>query len=218
MQTALWIIQGVLAGIFVVTGLTKLTQPREKMAAGPMSWAADVSDSQFRGIGVLELLGAAGLILPGAAGLILPGVLGIAGILTPLAAAGLALTMVGAILTHARLGETGRLAAPVLLLALALVDASGSIGRNVGEGVGVGWAKLCVDGAPAPSPDRAQRVRAGHACAGRAGGEAAVPGRAAGADRALCRRARARYRDRRSAGHLAGTGGALATKIRRAAS
>jgi hypothetical protein len=112
-ETALWIIQGVLAGIFVLTGLTKLTQPREKMAAGPMSWAADVSDTQFRGIGVLELLGAAGLILPG--------VLGIAGVITPLAAVGLALTMVAAFLTHARLGETGRLAAPVVLLALALL-------------------------------------------------------------------------------------------------
>ena len=121
METALWIIQGVLAGIFVVTGLTKLTQRREKMAAGPMSWAADVSDTQFRGIGALELLGAAGLILPG--------VPGIAGLITQLAAsaspaaAGLALTMVGAFLTHARLGETSRLAAPVGLLALALLIA-----------------------------------------------------------------------------------------------
>jgi uncharacterized membrane protein YphA (DoxX/SURF4 family) len=111
-ETALWITQGVLAGIFVLTGLTKLTQPRARMAAGPMSWAADVSDAQFRGIGVLELLGAAGLIVPG--------VLGIAGVMTPLAAAGLALTMVGAVLIHVRFGETGRLAAPVLLLALAL--------------------------------------------------------------------------------------------------
>jgi uncharacterized membrane protein YphA (DoxX/SURF4 family) len=114
-ETALWIIQGVLAGIFVLTGLTKVTQPREKMAAGPMSWAADVSDTQFRGIGALELLGAAGLIVPG--------VLGIAGVLTPLAAAGLALTMVGATVTHARLGETGRLVAPAVLLALALLIA-----------------------------------------------------------------------------------------------
>jgi uncharacterized membrane protein len=114
-EPALWIIQGVLAGIFVLTGLTKLTQPREKMASGPMSWAADVSDTQFRGIGALELLGAAGLILPG--------VLGIAGVITPLAAVGLAVTMAAAFLTHARLGETGRPAAPVVLLALALLIA-----------------------------------------------------------------------------------------------
>jgi uncharacterized membrane protein YphA (DoxX/SURF4 family) len=121
-ETALWVIQAVLAGIFVLTGLTKLTQPRERMAAGPMSWAADVSDAQFRGIGVLELLGAAGLILPG--------VLGVAGVLTPLAAVGLSLTMVGALLTHARLGETGRLAAPIVLLALTLLVAVERFGSH----------------------------------------------------------------------------------------
>jgi hypothetical protein len=37
-----------------------------------------------------------------------------------LAAAGLALTMVGAIVTHARLGETARIAAPAVVLVLAL--------------------------------------------------------------------------------------------------
>lgn len=112
METALWIAQALLAAIFVVTGTTKLTQPRAKMAAGPMSWAADVSDGQFRTIGVLELLGAAGLILPG--------VLHVAPILTPLAAAGLALTMVGAVATHLRVGEANRIGPPLLLLALAL--------------------------------------------------------------------------------------------------
>ena len=122
METVLWIVQGVLAGIFVVTGLTKLTQPREKMAAGPMKWAADVSDAEFRAIGVVELLGAAGLIVPG--------VLGIAGVLTPLAAVGLALTMVGAIRAHARLGEMERLAAPALLLALALFIALERFGAH----------------------------------------------------------------------------------------
>jgi hypothetical protein len=40
METALWITQVLLAAIFFATGLTKLTQPRLKLAAGPMSWAA----------------------------------------------------------------------------------------------------------------------------------------------------------------------------------
>ena len=111
MDTVLWILQGLLAAIFLITGLTKLTQPRAKMAAGPMSWAARVSDRQFRTIGLLEVGGAVGLVLPGA--------LGIAPILTPLAAAvGLALAMVGAVLTHLRLGETNRIAAPLILLLL----------------------------------------------------------------------------------------------------
>jgi uncharacterized membrane protein YphA (DoxX/SURF4 family) len=122
MDTALWIAQSLLAGIFLATGLIKLTQPRLKMAAGPMGWAADVSDGQFRTIGVLEIAGAIGLILPGA--------LGIAPGLVPLAALGLALTMVGAIVTHVRYGETERLAVPLILLALALFVAVERLGAH----------------------------------------------------------------------------------------
>ena len=112
METALWTAQVLLAAIFLATGLTKLTQPRAQLAAGPMGWAADVSDAEFRAVGLLEVLGALGLVLPGA--------LGIAPVLTPLAAVGLALTMVGAIATHVRMGETDRLAVPIVLLALTL--------------------------------------------------------------------------------------------------
>lgn len=99
------------------TGLTKLTQPRAKMAAGPMRWAGEVSDTQFRAIGLLEVLGAMGLVLPGA--------VGAAPVIARLAAAGLALTMAGAIATHLRLGETSRVAAPLVLLVLALLVAVG---------------------------------------------------------------------------------------------
>ena len=112
METALWTAQVLLAAIFLATGLTKLTQPRAQMAAGPMGWAAGVSDVEFRAVGLLEVLGALGLVLPGG--------LGIAPLLTPLAAVGLALTMIGAIATHLRMGETDRLAVPIVLLALTL--------------------------------------------------------------------------------------------------
>jgi len=112
MDTAVWIVAALLAALFLVTGLAKITRPRLEMAEGRMKWAADVTDDQFRAVGVLELLGAAGLILPA--------VLGIAPTLVPLAAVGLALTMVGAIVAHLRLGETDRLAVPIVVLALAL--------------------------------------------------------------------------------------------------
>jgi hypothetical protein len=115
MDTVLWILQGLLAALFLATGLTKLTQPRARLAAGPMRWAADVSDAQFRTIGLLEIAGAVGIILPAA--------LGIAPALSALAAVGLGLTMVGAAATHVRLGETNRLAVPLLVLALALLVA-----------------------------------------------------------------------------------------------
>ena len=120
METALWIAQVLLAAIYLVTGTTKLTQPRLKMAAGPMRWAADVTDAQFRTIGLLEVLGAIGLILPAA--------LGIAPLLVPLAAVGLVLTMIGAIRVHVRHGETDRLAVPLVVLALALFVAVQGVG------------------------------------------------------------------------------------------
>jgi hypothetical protein len=56
--------------------------------------------------------------------------LGIAPLLTPLAAVGLALTMVGAIATHVRMGETDRLAVPIVLLALTLFVAVGRFGPH----------------------------------------------------------------------------------------
>ena len=122
MNTVLWIVQGLLAAVFLATGLTKLTQSRAKMAAGPMRWAADVTDAQFRAIGALEVLGAVGLIVPAA--------LGVAPILTAFAAVGLVLTMVAAIAIHRRLGETERLAVPVVVLALALVVAVERFGAH----------------------------------------------------------------------------------------
>jgi uncharacterized membrane protein YphA (DoxX/SURF4 family) len=121
-EIALLTAQLLLAAIFVATGLTKLTQPRAKLAAGPMGWAADVTDVEFRTVGLLEVLGALGLVLPGA--------LGIAPLLTPLAAVGLALTMVGAIATHVRMGETDRLAVPIVLLVLAVFVAIARFGAH----------------------------------------------------------------------------------------
>jgi uncharacterized membrane protein YphA (DoxX/SURF4 family) len=111
MNTALWIAEGLLVATFLATGTIKLTQPRAKMAAGPMRWAADVSDAQFRGVGSLEVLGALGLILAATAG---------APLLTTLAATGLALTMIGAIVTHLRYGEPERIAVPAALLAVSV--------------------------------------------------------------------------------------------------
>ena len=115
METALWTAQLLLAAIFLATGLTKLTQPRAQLAVGPMGWAADVSDVEFRTLGLLEVLGALGLVLPGA--------LGVAPLVTPLAAVGLALTMIGAIATHVRMGETDRLAVPIVLHVLTILVA-----------------------------------------------------------------------------------------------
>jgi len=96
MNVFVWIIQAVLTFMFVMVGAMKLMMPKEKMQ-DKMGYVEDFTQGQINGIGVLEVLGAMGLILPMAFN-ILP-------ILTPLAAIGLALTMVGAFLTHLRRGE-----------------------------------------------------------------------------------------------------------------
>jgi uncharacterized membrane protein YphA (DoxX/SURF4 family) len=111
MNIALWIIAGLLAAAFAAAGLMKLAQPKTKLAESGMGWTEDFSDGQVKGIGALEVLGAIGLILPAA--------LDIAPILTPIAATGLALLMVGAAVIHVRRGEQNMLPVNLVLGGLA---------------------------------------------------------------------------------------------------
>lgn len=110
METAVWIIQILLAVLFGLAGLMKLIQPKEKLAER-MGWVNDFSTNTIRAIGVIEILGAIGLILPAATG-ILP-------VLTTLAAVGFVLDMIGAAVVHLRRKETGMVVANLVLLALA---------------------------------------------------------------------------------------------------
>jgi len=116
MSIALWVAQGLLAVAFLAAGAMKLRQPKEKLAKN-MAWVEDFSQSAVRLIGTVEVLGAIGVVLP-----VLTGVLPW---LTPLAALGLAATMVGAILTHLRLGQRSAVVPPMVLLILAVFVAYG---------------------------------------------------------------------------------------------
>ena len=92
MNRALWIVQGLLAALFLFAGAAKLGMPIEEMAA-----MTGLPGLFIQFIGVTEILGALGLILPGLLR-IRPG-------LTPLAAAGLVVIMIGAtVLTAAGMG------------------------------------------------------------------------------------------------------------------
>ena len=116
MNTALWIVQGILALMFLMAGAMKLMKPKEEMAE-KMAWVEDFSQTQIRGIGALEVLGALGLILPPVTG-ILPW-------LAPVAAIGLVLTMIGAAMTHQKRGEMQMIGMNVMLLVLAAFVAYG---------------------------------------------------------------------------------------------
>ncbi len=118
MNLVLWIVAGLLAAMYVAAGAMKLATPREKLLTNPnMGWTEDFSAPALKGIGAVEILGALGLILPLATG--------IAPVLTPLAAAGLAVVQIGAIIVHGRRKETKALPMNVVLLVLAAFVAIG---------------------------------------------------------------------------------------------
>ena len=116
MSIALWMIQGLLAATFLVSGAIKLSPPKEKLLRN-MAWVEDFSQQTVRIIGVLEVLGAIGIVVPALTGIV-PS-------LTPLAALGLVLTMIGAALTHLRRAEYGGIAVTAALLTLAAFVAYG---------------------------------------------------------------------------------------------
>ena len=116
MNIVLWILQGILAVLFLFAGFTKVSQPKEKLL-GAMSWVEDFSPSMVKTIGTFEILGAIGLIVPWATG--------IAPVLTPIAALGLVALMIGAATTHLRRKENQPVVINAGLAIAALIVAFG---------------------------------------------------------------------------------------------
>jgi uncharacterized membrane protein len=119
MSIFLWIVQAVLAVLFAMAGVMKSTQPKDKLVE-KLPWVADFSPGAVRFIGIVELVGALGLILPAATG--------IATALTPLAAVGLGITMLLAAAYHARKKELPAIGLNAVLLILAALVAWGRFG------------------------------------------------------------------------------------------
>ena len=103
----LWIIQGLLALVFMFAGVMKFVTPIEEMTK-----QVPLPGLFLRFIGLAEVLGAIGLILPG--------LLRIQTGLTPLAAAGLAIITVGATVVTLM---TGGGAMALIPLVVALLSA-----------------------------------------------------------------------------------------------
>src|ERR671911_2298288 len=116
---ALWIAQGLLALVFLFAGGIKLILPLEVMTE---QMPLPLPGEFLRFIGVAEVLGAIGLVLPGLLG-IRPG-------LTPLAACGLVIIMIGAtVLTLAGFVPGGGVAPVLIPLVVGLFSAFVAYGR-----------------------------------------------------------------------------------------
>jgi hypothetical protein len=109
MNVVLWIIQVLLALLFLFAGGVKLVLPIEEMTK-----QMAMPGLFLRFLGVVEVLGGLGLILPG--------LLRIKTWLTPLAAAGLIIIMIGATVISLRIGPVGPALFPLVIgLLLAFV-------------------------------------------------------------------------------------------------
>ncbi len=116
----LWLIQGLLAAMFLFAGGMKLLafDRYTKMVEAQSGNAPGLPRPLMTVVGLGEAAGSLGLILPGATG-IMP-------VLTPLAAAGLAVIMLGATVYHLRRGEPPWMT--ILLCGLAVVVAVARFG------------------------------------------------------------------------------------------
>ena len=111
MNITLWILQGFLAAIFLIAGAIKVIKSKDELkvlGGEKMNWVDSISAVSVKLIGTIEVLAAIGLILPQLTG-ILPW-------LVPLAAFGLVLTMIGAVMLHQRRGDGPKAIVQVIIL------------------------------------------------------------------------------------------------------
>jgi len=119
MNALLWTLQGVLAVIFTASGLAKISQPKDRLIASGQTGIAPFPLPVIRITAFCELLGAVGILAPRT--------VGVAEFLTPAAAGGFAIVMVGAIASHAHLREPRNVALTVAIFIAAVTVAVGRI-------------------------------------------------------------------------------------------
>ena len=121
MDITLWIAAGLLAFVALTGGVTKTFVPKEKLEHHEgAAWTRGVSPAFVKTLGVLELLAAAGLILPA--------VVDVAPMMVPITAVCWVALMIGAMITHGRLGQFKLVMVNVVYVVLAVSVAVGRFG------------------------------------------------------------------------------------------
>lgn len=111
MSLFLWILQIVLAVMFMGIGGQRLTRSAQQLRKLP--WTDRYPVGLIRALGAAEVV--AGLCL------LLPGMLGMVPLLTPAAAAGLVVLMALAVAMHLRRGQRQAAVLPAILLVMAAI-------------------------------------------------------------------------------------------------
>lgn len=120
MNTALWILQYLIAGVFLYSGITKTILSEQKLVTSlGQTGVKGLPVALIRFIGISEILGAFGIILPS--------LLKIASVLTPIAAICFAIIMVPAGVIHYKLHEKRNVFDNVLLFLICLFIAFGRL-------------------------------------------------------------------------------------------
>jgi uncharacterized membrane protein YphA (DoxX/SURF4 family) len=124
MNVLLWVCQVLTAVVFLYSGICKSTLDQQTLIAKGQTGVTGLHSGVLRFIGIVEILGAIGLVFPWW--------MRVAPVLTPIAAVGFALVMVLAAMTHIRLfirtgnkRELQNVLTNAVLLSLSLVIAWG---------------------------------------------------------------------------------------------
>lgn len=117
MNALLWTLQVLLAVIFAGSGLAKISWPKDRLIATGQTGVAPFPLPVVRLTAFCELLGAVGILMPT--------ITGVAPYLTPLAAVGFVIVMVGAMGAHTYLREPRSVAINILVLIAAVTVAVG---------------------------------------------------------------------------------------------
>jgi len=114
----LWLAQGLLALMFIMAGLMKVSQPLDLLAES-LPWVSSTPLGLVRFIGISEFLGGLGLLVPA--------LLRFKPFLTVWAALGLAVIMVLAAGFHASRGEFSAIGMNLIIMAIAVFIAWGRV-------------------------------------------------------------------------------------------
>jgi uncharacterized membrane protein YphA (DoxX/SURF4 family) len=119
MHVALWIAQGIVAVIFIYSGVNKMLRSERELVKMGQTGVEGLSIPTIRFIATCELLGALGMIFPTW--------LTIAPLLTPLTAIMLGVVMILAANIHYKRGESQNVINNMIILALCIFIAAGRL-------------------------------------------------------------------------------------------